>query len=59
MIWHGMTQSNFYGGRCDNNQKGCDYAIFIRDIFKQYVYLMLKNTKLSGVVEIDESLFGK
>ena len=41
------------------NQTACDYVNFARDIFKQYVYLMLKNTQLSVMVEIDESLFGK
>jgi len=36
-----------------------DYASFIREIFKQYVHDMLENTKLSGRIELDESLFGR
>ena len=31
---------------------------FVRDVFKEYVYNLLKTKKLRGIVEIDESLFG-
>lgn len=36
-----------------------DYANFLRDIFMEYVWNNMRNEKLSGRVEIDESLFGR
>jgi len=37
----------------------CDYANFIRELFKTYVHAMLQEIKFRGIVEIDESLFGR
>ena len=37
----------------------CDYSSKIREIFMQYVWDVLKHTKLSGTVELDESQFGR
>lgn len=37
----------------------CDYSNFIRDLYKEFVYNLLKTFQLSGVIEIDESLFGR
>jgi len=36
-----------------------DWSSFIRELFKEYHYRHLRNKKLSGVIEIDESLFGR
>ena len=36
-----------------------EYCVFIREIFQEYVYRMLQTEKLSGVIEIDESAFGR
>lgn len=36
-----------------------NWASFIREIFKEYFYRNLRFKKLRGVIEIDESLFGR
>ena len=36
-----------------------DYANFIREIFKEYVWKTLPNLKFKGRVESDESVFGR
>ena len=41
------------------NHTAVDYANFVRDVYKEYVFNMLKTKKLRGIVEIDESLFGR
>ncbi|XP_060084565.1 uncharacterized protein LOC132563829 [Ylistrum balloti] len=45
--------------RCNNKKTAVDLASFIRELFKEYVHLEYQNIKLEGIVEIDESLFGK
>jgi transposase-like protein len=36
-----------------------DWANYIRDWFVEYYYRDIRSTKFSGIVEIDESLFGR
>ena len=43
----------------DYKRSAVDWANFIREIFKQYVYTCYQTIQLEGEVEIDESLFGK
>ena len=43
----------------DYKRSSVDWANFIREIFKQYVYECYQTVQLEGEVEIDESLFGK
>ena len=37
----------------------CEYAKKIREVFMQYVWNTLRNTKVKGTIEIDESQFGR
>ena len=41
----------------DYKNTSVDWANFVRDLCKMYVHEVLTNTKLTGVVEIDENLF--
>ena len=43
----------------DYKRSSIDWASFIQEIFKQYVYECYQTVQLEGEVEIDESLFGK
>lgn len=36
-----------------------NWASFMREVFKEYFNNTLRNVKLQGIVEIDESLFGR
>ena len=36
-----------------------DWGNFIHDLFIEYVYQNVLNVKFTGIVEIDESLFGR
>lgn len=36
-----------------------NWASFTRELFKEYFYTNLRLRKLQGVIEIDESLFGR
>ncbi len=42
-----------------DNQTPVDWANFIQDLFKQWVYDNYDNVQLSGDIEIDESFFGR
>ena len=43
----------------DYKKSSVDWANFIRDLFKQYVFEHYSTIKLAGEVEVDESLFGR
>lgn len=36
-----------------------NWACFMREVFKEYFHNTLRNVKFQGIVEIDESLFGR
>jgi hypothetical protein len=36
-----------------------NWESFVREIFMEYHYRQVRNTKLKGEIEIDESLFGR
>lgn len=40
-------------------QQLINWASFVREMFKEYFYRNLRFRKLHGVIEIDESLFGR
>ena len=42
----------------DYMKSAVDWANFIRDLFKAYVTDTILNMKFSGIIEIDESIFG-
>ena len=43
----------------DYARTAVDWGGFIRDMFVQWVHDLMQNSKLSGEVEVDESLFGR
>ena len=43
----------------DYKKSSIDWANFIRDLFKQYVFKHYSTIKLAGEVEVDKSLFGR
>ena len=38
---------------------GVDWGCFLRELFKEYFHRHIRNRKISGEIEIDESLFGR
>lgn len=55
---HSLKMCATHAGICYNST-AVDWGVMIREIFKEYFYRTVSYMKLSGEVEIDESLFGR
>lgn len=53
-LWQTSKDSGF-----DYKKSSVDWANFIRDLFREYVYNTYENLVFHGDVEVDESLFGR
>lgn len=53
-----LTQLSFITGMAVNTTI-IDWANFVRDVLKQYVFEEIGMLKMKGIIEVDESLFGR
>lgn len=51
--------ARFFGMSYGSTAVNYNWASFVREMFKEYFYRNLRFRKLQGVIEIDESLFGR
>lgn len=53
-----LHQLSFVTGMCLHSTV-IDWCNFLRDVIKQYVFDEMQTLQMSGIIEVDESLFGR